>query len=526
MSKLGFILDIPNNRVAISALRVWGQLVNLDGKHGHRHHAVPEGPSDWIKSCRIHVDWQGSDFSFNECQPVDVELQQVICHQLQQDLPPIPQQWLASKQPWSQHLDPMDLGNSAVEAWRSLMVKWFRFQRKVWIQMATAWRMGMVPDHAFEKPSSSSTTTRLATSASTVKAPKANSPIVMPTADQNPCLHPTFQRYGNAWEVHQMSSMLPRWKWNDKQGEWKLDGFLLQTIAAATCALDSNGWSLGPAVNQLSNTGGSTNSDLRLHADAGTYDNPWTKTSSSTSQTRSRPPRWHLRLQGMERWQQKHWQISTWWWINGRGNHQRTSDLPAGRRKRLTGNIMKNVKVLDQEIALVNYATIPQSITRWTWWSSTAVLHCLQLWLLPMVWPLWQSFDKNDGYDLNNPQVRLICEQAQLRFQPLCSSLVCHALSGAYSMRTSTIPRGCMCFRPSRRWTWWHEVVRQKVRHTAWDGQLLHVREPPEEQTLGRTRSRRIVQPPRQLCGAVWCWSFWWKRFWRPTDPQDLQGSD
>lgn len=92
--------------------------------------------------------------------------------------------------------------------------------------MATAWRMGMVPDHAFEKPSSSTTTTRLATSASTVKAPKANSPMVMPTADQNPCLHPTFQRYGNAWGKYtRCQACYQRWKWNDKQGEWKLDGF-------------------------------------------------------------------------------------------------------------------------------------------------------------------------------------------------------------------------------------------------------------------------------------------------------------
>ena len=30
-----------------------------------------------------------------------------------------------------------------------------------------------------------------------------------------------------------------------------------------------------------------------------------------------------------------------------------------------------------------------------------------------------QSFDKMDGYDLNDPQVRLTCEQGQLRFKPL-----------------------------------------------------------------------------------------------------------
>ena len=79
---------------------------------------------------------------------------------------------------------------------------------------------------------------------------------------------------------------------------------------------------------------------------------------------------------------------------------------------------MKNVKVLDQEIALVNYATIP------TKYNKVDLMELYSGASLPTTMaPSYgltslQSFDKNDGYDLNNSQVRLICEQAQLRFQP------------------------------------------------------------------------------------------------------------
>ena len=85
----------------------------------------------------------------------------------------------------------------------------------------------------------------------------------------------------------------------------------------------------------------------------------------------------------------------------------------------MTGNIKKNVKVLEQEVALVNAATIP------TKYNKVDLMELYSGASLPTtLTPSYgltslQSFDKVDGYDLNDPQVRLICEKAQHRFQPI-----------------------------------------------------------------------------------------------------------
>ena len=53
MSKLGFILDIPNKQSCNQCSFLRGSTRQLGWQHGHRHHRVPEGPSP--ENCRVDV---------------------------------------------------------------------------------------------------------------------------------------------------------------------------------------------------------------------------------------------------------------------------------------------------------------------------------------------------------------------------------------------------------------------------------------------------------------------------------------
>ena len=80
---------------------------------------------------------------------------------------------------------------------------------------------------------------RPATSSTTITAPKANSPLVMPTVDQNPCLHPQVSEVRQCLgQVHSMQSLSPKVEMERKARRMEVGWILLHTIAAATCALD------------------------------------------------------------------------------------------------------------------------------------------------------------------------------------------------------------------------------------------------------------------------------------------------
>lgn len=215
-------------------------------------------------------------------------------------------------------------------------------------------------------------------------------------------------------KIHPMQDMSSKVEMERRSKRMEVGWILLQTLAAATCALDSNGWALGAAVNQLSNSG-CTTTEL--------CSTSFTKTTSNSASTAQETLQTSIDdILGCRTWNpdsRSTTGLRRYDGSIGTGDRKPLRSLPNGQRKRLTGNIKKNVKVLEQEVALVNAATIP------TKYNKVDLMELYSGASLPTTMaPSYgltslQSFDKADGYDLNDPQVRLLCEKAQHRFQPI-----------------------------------------------------------------------------------------------------------
>ena len=433
MSKLGFILDIPNNKVTISALSCEVQLVNLDGNMAIDITEFPKAPL--LKIAESMLLDKEVNFVMNHEQAVEEQLHV-------DDLPDATARSTSHSSAATSFKTSVKSSTRA-HGNRQLSSGRMAFSRgppdslpkedagsdgnclengsgaRCGIQHAVNHvhnNKGITPAMHNPYGTKESTSNILDNhhgtkgQQSSCDANSGSKPMPSSSVSEvRQCLG----------QVHSMQSLSPKVEMERKARRMEVGWILLHTIAAATCALDSNGWSLGAAVNQLSNNSDGTNTDLCLHANSGTNADPGTKTHSTKSQDKIQASLDDIF--GCRAWSAD--SRGTGGVRHGDGpargsNDQRLSDLPAGRRKRLTGNIVKNVKILDQEIALVNYATIP------TKYNKVDLMELYSGASLPTTMaPSYgltslQSFDKNDGYDLNDPQVRLLCEQAQLRFQP------------------------------------------------------------------------------------------------------------
>ena len=422
MSKLGFILDIPNNRVAISALSCEVQLVNLDGNMAIDIMQFPKAPE--LKVAESLLVDKEVNFLMSDDQSVQEPLH---------DLPD------AAARSTSHTTAATSFKTSVKSNFRS------HGHRKS-SHRVMAFNGGPTPPSPEEDPDSvglgmevgngarcslrdrefinnsensnkSSSGYLLDNNCGTKGQFSTGDAISRSKSVHSPELSEVRQRLG---QVHQMQGLSPKVEMERRSKRMEIGWILLQTFAAATCALDSNGWSLGAAVNQLSSGGSDSRSELCLPAHAGPYANPEPTSSSTYAQDSLKASLDDIF--GCRTWSSDSRSPCGVRHSDGpaRGSTSKSlRDLPAGRRKRLTGNITKNVKVLEQEVALVNAATVP------TKYNKVDLMELYSGASLPTTLaPSFgltslQSFDKLDGYDLNDPQVRLTCEQAQLRFQPL-----------------------------------------------------------------------------------------------------------
>ena len=421
MSKLGFILDIPNNKVAISALSCEVQLVNLDGNMAIDIMQFPKAPE--LKVAESLLVDKEVNFLMSDDQTVQVQ---------SHDLPG------AAARSTTNSSAATSFKTSVKSSTRSHGTR--KCGRRI-----MAFNGGPTPPSPEEDPDSvglgmeagngARCSLRDSEFSNNAKNSKSSPGYLLnnnrgtkgqlSTGDANgrsksvpsSRLSEVRQCMG---QVHEMQGVSPKVEMERRSKRMEIGWILLQTFAAATCALDSNGWSLGAAVNQLSSGGSNSKSELCLPAHAGSYANPEPTSSSTYAQDSLKASLDDIF--GCRTWSSDSRSPCGVRHSDGPARGSTTEslrDLPAGRRKRLTGNITKNVKVLEQEVALVNAATVPTKYNK---------VDLMQLYsgasLPTTLAPSFgltslQSFDKMDGYDLNDPQVRLTCEQAQLRFQPL-----------------------------------------------------------------------------------------------------------
>ena len=395
----------------------------------------------------------------------------MICLMQQQDLPLTPQLLQASRPPWSQTFVPMDIGNPATESWRSMVVRLLRVQKKILIQLVLGWKLGMVPDAAFEIESSSTTPktptrARPATSSTTIVAPKANSPLVMPTVDQNPCTHPSFQRYGNAWGKYtRCKACLQRWKWNEGQKEWKLDGYSSkrsQPPPVPWTQMD------GPLAQQSTSypavaaTPGQNYACLHTQGPMPIQNQ---RPVPPMPKTRSRPPSMTSSAAG-------HGALTAEALAEFDTVMDQPEEAPANRFEIFQLDAGSDWLAISQRMSRsLSRKSLwwmrqrsPQSITRWTWWSSTVVHLCLLPWLHHLVWlhcsPLtsWTA--------MTSMTLRWDWLVSKLNYDSnlFYWSLASHAPPGAYSMRIWTTLTACLC-----------SVIFAKANVTASDGRWRDV---------------------------------------------------
>ena len=254
MSKLGFILDIPNNRVAISALACEVQLVNLDGNMAIDITQFPKAPQlldGRVAESMLHD--KEVNFVLMSSQPVDP----LACTD---SLP-------AATARTTHH-------SSAATSFKTSVKSSFRSHGP---RKCSSRRMAntcdptaSVPEEGLDPTGSSmenghggghnlrdaelfkcenslgnvfkisdSTEGQL-----TNDHALGQSQSMQPTpSSRDTAMH--GGGYTRCKTCHQ------RWKWNEDPRQLEVGWILLQTLAAATCALDSNEWTLAAAVNHV-----------------------------------------------------------------------------------------------------------------------------------------------------------------------------------------------------------------------------------------------------------------------------------
>ena len=362
MSKLGFILDIPNNRVAISALSCEVQLVNLDGNMAIDIMQFPKAPE--LKIAESFLVDKEVNFLMSDDQLDGEQLQQI-------GLPD------AAARSTSHSTAATSFKTSVKSNFRS------HGHRKC-SHRVMALDGGPTPPSPKEDPDSADLGMEVGNGArcslrdsefsNNAKNFKSSSGYLFnndrgtkgqlstgDTLSRSKSVPPSRlsevrQCMG---EVHQMQGVSPKVEMERRSKRMEIGWILLQTFAAATCALDSNGWSLGAAVNQLSSGGSNSGSELCLPAHAGPYAD--SEPTASSSNAKDSLEASLADIFGCRTWSSDSRSIGRLRHSDGPAGGSNTKslrDLPAGRRKRLTGNIIKNVKVLEQEVALVNAATV------------------------------------------------------------------------------------------------------------------------------------------------------------------------
>ena len=424
MSKLGFILDIPNQRVAISALACEAQLINVDGNmaidilqfpkarcltwsvceselhdqevnfvHMSHNHGADGMVDEAQQSCSTRLaasSSAASTFKTDLKSPVQPhesrELRDRSMAWFDPSLAPIPETCVDSvgHRLEDGHGTRCSFGDGKQE-------------EEVTIDNTAGNLLG-ISGSTIGKQSTDNA------NCGSESVPSSKVPKVR-------------KRMG---QVREMRSLLPEVEMERRARRLEVGWILLQTLAAATCALDTNGWSLSAATNDLTGSSG-TNRELHMPSDTGHGTPGFDRlTDAHGSSTQEKIKASIDDILGSRAWSTdcrgspgiRHSDGST------RVATQPLQHLPVGRRRRLTGNITKNVKVLEKEVALVNAATVPTKLNK---------VDLMELYagasLPTSMAPSYgltslQSFDQMDGYDLDDPKVRKLCEKAQQRFLP------------------------------------------------------------------------------------------------------------
>ncbi|CAK9107863.1 unnamed protein product [Durusdinium trenchii] len=340
---------------------------------------------------------------------IAVNMKSSFCHRLQL-LGQLISSPLTFLRPSFMHDGP---ATSAEKSWASLVKRLIRLTMSVWTQMAASVKMGIMPLEQYKamlaygtkklsknantgkggqakaskdkkivptpasppppsRPASSSQS--YSTGAELMLAPpkgKTSKASRMGYAPTNPfgktptCNHPDFiRRYGNGWgNFARCKACYQRWRWNDAEGVWKSDGF---------CSKPSHSpqspWTAVESITQV-------------------YAEPLMLVPEETMPDSSSAPR--LRCPDGQRQHLRH-------------PSQSQSHLKLGLRKRLSGNMAKNVKTLENEVNVLDHMPykeiIKNKVDLLELYSGAARPTALakQHGLTSL-----QPFEKDDGYDLN-----------------------------------------------------------------------------------------------------------------------------
>ena len=225
---------------------------------------------------------------------------------------------------------------------------------------------------------------------------------------QSPGLHPLRQRMG---QLRKVQSMLPEVALERRGRRLEVGWLLLQTLALAAVTLDGGGIDHSGLPGALDAGARGDYADPSAQAAAfascptkaqvqGTINDllgsgPWIDSSSASRLRCPDGQRQHLR-------------------------HPSQPHLKLGLRKRLSGNMAKNVKTLENEVNVLDHMPykeiIKNKVDLLELYSGAARPTALakQHGLTSL-----QPFEKDDGYDLNVRQVRKWCTQAINQFRPL-----------------------------------------------------------------------------------------------------------
>ena len=431
MSKLGFIVDLPNQRVAISALACEAQLINVDGNMAIDILQFPKAR---------HLAW---DVRESELHDQEVNFINMSHDHAEDDT--LPASHLRCKIPTVPCSTRLAASSSATSTFKtdlktSIQPHGFRpFSGESMAQHGstpTPIQQACVDSIGHRLEDGHGTGCSLGDGEQEAKTVNKNtvgdllgisgSTIGKQTSDdadrgresmQAPKVPKVRQRMG---QVREMRDLLPEVEMERRTRRLEVGWILLQTLAAATCALDSNGWSLGAATHDLQASSG-TQAELCTPPDSrsGTFNFDKLSDAPASSTTQEKIKASIDDILGSRTWADRgsfagvrHSDGST------RDGSQSFQHLPVGRRRRLTGNINKNVKVLEKEIALVNAATIPTKFNKVDLMELYAGASLPTSMAPSFGLTSLQSFDQMDGYDLNNREVRRLCEKAQQRFLP------------------------------------------------------------------------------------------------------------